>query len=68
MEDLHVEEILPQVIVLAEAYIQIWRLNRKLTREQRMNEEQPEGLEPMPGLAMSNPFNPVLPPKVKPEQ
>uniref|UniRef100_A0A1I7XMK7 Ubiquitin carboxyl-terminal hydrolase 39 n=1 Tax=Heterorhabditis bacteriophora TaxID=37862 RepID=A0A1I7XMK7_HETBA len=38
LEDLHVKEILPQMIVLAESYIQIWRLNRKKTREERMSE------------------------------
>ncbi|KAI6204641.1 hypothetical protein M3Y94_00699400 [Aphelenchoides besseyi] len=42
MEDLHVKEILPQMITLAECYIQIWRLNRKLTREQRIGEVQLE--------------------------
>ncbi|CAJ0590542.1 unnamed protein product [Cylicocyclus nassatus] len=38
LEDLHVKEILPQMIVLAESYIQIWKLNRKKTREERMSE------------------------------
>ncbi|KAK6022693.1 hypothetical protein OSTOST_11596 [Ostertagia ostertagi] len=37
-EDLHVKEILPQMIVLAESYIQIWKLNRLKTREERMSE------------------------------
>ncbi|KAH7720889.1 U4/U6.U5 tri-snRNP-associated protein 2-like protein [Aphelenchoides avenae] len=39
LEDLHVKEILPQMITLAESYIQIWRLNRRKTREQRMGED-----------------------------
>ncbi|WKY13551.1 hypothetical protein Q1695_004413 [Nippostrongylus brasiliensis] len=38
LEDLHVKEILPQMIVLAESYIQIWKLNRTKTREERMSE------------------------------
>ncbi|CAI4223319.1 unnamed protein product [Auanema sp. JU1783] len=38
LEDLHVKEILPQMIVLAESYIQVWRLDRTKTREQRMAE------------------------------
>ncbi|ETN72198.1 ubiquitinyl hydrolase 1 [Necator americanus] len=38
LEDLHVKEILPQMIVLAESYIQIWKLNRRKTREERMSE------------------------------
>ncbi|KAE9416739.1 hypothetical protein Angca_002495, partial [Angiostrongylus cantonensis] len=38
LEDLHVKEILPQMIVLAESYIQIWKLNRNKTREERMSE------------------------------
>ena len=62
------EEILPQVIVLAEAYIQVWRLNRKLTREQRINEEEPEAMDAVTGLMTNNPFNPQLPPKVKPAE
>lgn len=37
---MHVKEILPQMITLAECYIQIWRLNRKLTRDERENEQQ----------------------------
>ncbi|KAI1720037.1 ubiquitin carboxyl-terminal hydrolase domain-containing protein [Ditylenchus destructor] len=39
LEDLHVKEILPQMITLAESYIQIWRLNRKKTRVERMGED-----------------------------
>uniref|UniRef100_A0A0N5ARZ5 Ubiquitin carboxyl-terminal hydrolase 39 n=1 Tax=Syphacia muris TaxID=451379 RepID=A0A0N5ARZ5_9BILA len=38
LEDLHVKEILPQMITLAESYIQIWRLNMSKTREQRTGE------------------------------
>ncbi|KAM3718023.1 U4/U6.U5 tri-snRNP-associated protein [Dirofilaria immitis] len=38
LEDLHVKEILPQMITLAESYIQIWRLNTSKTREQRAGE------------------------------
>lgn len=38
LEDLHVKEILPQTITLAESYIQIWRLNTKKTRIERMGE------------------------------
>ncbi|KAF1628359.1 UNVERIFIED_CONTAM: U4/U6.U5 tri-snRNP-associated protein 2, partial [Eudyptes robustus] len=38
LEDLHVKEILPQMITLAECYIQVWKLNKKLTREQRVGE------------------------------
>ncbi|CAD5206437.1 unnamed protein product [Bursaphelenchus okinawaensis] len=45
LEDLHVKEILPQTITLAECYIQIWKLNKKLTREQRAGEEAPEYTE-----------------------
>jgi hypothetical protein len=48
LEDLHVKEILPQMITLAECYIQIWRLNRKLTREERVGEAQVDfGSEPI---------------------
>ncbi|OZC12165.1 u4/U6.U5 tri-snRNP-associated protein 2 family protein [Onchocerca flexuosa] len=44
LEDLHVKEILPQMITLAESYIQIWRLNTSKTREQRAGEtEEDEG-------------------------
>ncbi|GMS79808.1 hypothetical protein PENTCL1PPCAC_1983, partial [Pristionchus entomophagus] len=42
MEDLHVKDILPQMITLAESYIQIWKLNTEKTREQRMEEIAPE--------------------------
>jgi len=38
LEDLHVKEILPQTITLAESYIQIWRLNRNKTRAERIGE------------------------------
>ncbi|MFH4978677.1 hypothetical protein AB6A40_005386 [Gnathostoma spinigerum] len=38
LEDLHVKEILPQMITLAESYIQIWRLNVSKTREERAGE------------------------------
>ncbi|PAV77614.1 hypothetical protein WR25_25477 [Diploscapter pachys] len=38
LEDLHVKEILPQMIVLAESYIQVWKLNKTKTREERINE------------------------------
>lgn len=49
MEDLHVKKILPQMITLAECYIQIWRLNRRLTRDQRVGEEPMElGQQPAP--------------------
>uniref|UniRef100_A0A1I8EGJ9 ubiquitinyl hydrolase 1 n=1 Tax=Wuchereria bancrofti TaxID=6293 RepID=A0A1I8EGJ9_WUCBA len=40
LEDLHVKEILPQMITLAESYIQIWRLNTSKTREQRAGESE----------------------------
>ncbi|VDN56204.1 unnamed protein product, partial [Dracunculus medinensis] len=40
LEDLHVKEILPQMITLAESYIQIWRLNTNKTREQRTGETE----------------------------
>ncbi|VDD86410.1 unnamed protein product [Enterobius vermicularis] len=40
LEDLHVKEILPQMITLAESYIQIWRLNITKTREQRTGETE----------------------------
>ncbi|CAJ0563850.1 unnamed protein product, partial [Mesorhabditis spiculigera] len=40
MEDLHVKDILPQMITLAESYIQIWKLNRTKTREERMGEDE----------------------------
>lgn len=40
LEDLHVKEILPQMITLAESYIQIWRLNKTKTREQRTGETE----------------------------
>ncbi|GMR58778.1 hypothetical protein PMAYCL1PPCAC_28973, partial [Pristionchus mayeri] len=42
LEDLHVKDILPQMITLAESYIQIWKLNTEKTREQRMEEIAPE--------------------------
>ncbi|VDN00959.1 unnamed protein product, partial [Thelazia callipaeda] len=42
LEDLHVKEILPQMITLAESYIQIWRLNTTKTREQRTGEAEEE--------------------------
>ena len=38
LEDLHVKEILPQMITLAESYIQIWKLNRSKTRAEREGE------------------------------
>jgi U4/U6.U5 tri-snRNP-associated protein 2 len=38
LEDLHVKEVLPQTITLAESYIQIWRLDTKRTRTERMGE------------------------------
>ena len=44
LEDLHVKEILPQIITLTECYIQIWRLNRSKTREQRANEPEESGI------------------------
>lgn len=34
------KEILPEMIILAECYIQIWKLNRKLTRNERESETQ----------------------------
>lgn len=43
LEDLHVKEILPQMITLAESYIQIWRLNTTKTREQRTGEIGEDG-------------------------
>uniref|UniRef100_A0A914XFD7 ubiquitinyl hydrolase 1 n=1 Tax=Plectus sambesii TaxID=2011161 RepID=A0A914XFD7_9BILA len=43
LENLHVKEILPQEITLAESYIQIWELNTQRTREERLGED--EGLE-----------------------
>ncbi|CAI5451486.1 unnamed protein product [Caenorhabditis angaria] len=36
LEDLHVKDILPQMIVLAESYVQVWRLN-KGKNERRKN-------------------------------
>ncbi|KAI6227254.1 hypothetical protein M3Y99_01273200 [Aphelenchoides fujianensis] len=51
MEDLSVKEILPQMITLAECYIQIWRLNRKLTREQRAGEIQTDFSVAQPAAA-----------------
>ncbi|KFD52615.1 hypothetical protein M514_06462 [Trichuris suis] len=42
LEDLHVKEILPQMITLTECYIQIWELNHEKTREQRHKEESSE--------------------------
>jgi len=44
LEDLHVKEILPQIITLTESYIQIWRLNRSKTREQRAGEQQEDAI------------------------
>ncbi|CAD6189703.1 unnamed protein product [Caenorhabditis auriculariae] len=38
LEDLHVKDMLPQMIVLAESYIQVWRLNKEKTREERAQE------------------------------
>uniref|UniRef100_A0A915HVD0 USP domain-containing protein n=1 Tax=Romanomermis culicivorax TaxID=13658 RepID=A0A915HVD0_ROMCU len=38
LEDLHVKEILPQMITLTESYIQVWELNMTKTREQRFDE------------------------------
>uniref|UniRef100_A0AC34QEH6 USP domain-containing protein n=1 Tax=Panagrolaimus sp. JU765 TaxID=591449 RepID=A0AC34QEH6_9BILA len=38
LEDLHVKEILPQMITLTESYIQIWKLNRSKTRAERIGE------------------------------
>uniref|UniRef100_A0A0N5BIM1 USP domain-containing protein n=1 Tax=Strongyloides papillosus TaxID=174720 RepID=A0A0N5BIM1_STREA len=38
LEDMHVKEILAQSITLTESYIQIWKLNRKKTRAERMGE------------------------------
>lgn len=43
LEDLHVKDMLPQMIVLAESYIQIWRLNKEKTRDERAE----DGDEPM---------------------
>uniref|UniRef100_A0A1I7UKW9 Ubiquitin carboxyl-terminal hydrolase 39 n=1 Tax=Caenorhabditis tropicalis TaxID=1561998 RepID=A0A1I7UKW9_9PELO len=40
MEDLHVKDMLPQMIVLAESYIQIWRLNKEKTRDERAEEDE----------------------------
>uniref|UniRef100_A0A183IDZ8 ubiquitinyl hydrolase 1 n=1 Tax=Soboliphyme baturini TaxID=241478 RepID=A0A183IDZ8_9BILA len=39
LEDLHVKEILPQMITLTESYIQFWELNKQKTRRQRTEEE-----------------------------
>ncbi|CCD69090.1 Ubiquitin carboxyl-terminal hydrolase 39 [Caenorhabditis elegans] len=39
LEDLHVKDLLPQMIVLAESYIQIWRLNKEQTRDERAEGE-----------------------------
>ncbi len=33
MQDLHVTEILPQMITLTEAYIQIWELSTEVTNK-----------------------------------
>uniref|UniRef100_A0A0K0FNZ9 ubiquitinyl hydrolase 1 n=1 Tax=Strongyloides venezuelensis TaxID=75913 RepID=A0A0K0FNZ9_STRVS len=38
LEDMHVKEILAQSITLTESYIQIWKLNRKKTRAERLGE------------------------------
>uniref|UniRef100_A0A0N4ZQW5 ubiquitinyl hydrolase 1 n=1 Tax=Parastrongyloides trichosuri TaxID=131310 RepID=A0A0N4ZQW5_PARTI len=38
LEDMHVKEILAQSIPLTESYIQIWKLNRKKTRTERLGE------------------------------
>ncbi|KAF1766936.1 hypothetical protein GCK72_006894 [Caenorhabditis remanei] len=43
LEDLHVKDMLPQMIVLAESYIQIWRLNKEKTRDERGEDDE----EPM---------------------
>ncbi|EGT37223.1 hypothetical protein CAEBREN_03753 [Caenorhabditis brenneri] len=39
LEDLHVKDMLPQMIVLAESYIQIWRLNKEKTRDERQDDD-----------------------------
>ncbi|CAB3397203.1 unnamed protein product [Caenorhabditis bovis] len=38
LEDLHVKDMLPQMIVLAESYIQVWQLNKVKTRDERASE------------------------------
>ncbi|CAI2352743.1 unnamed protein product [Caenorhabditis sp. 36 PRJEB53466] len=45
LEDLHVKDMLPQMIVLAESYIQIWRLNKEQTREERNEDTIDEKME-----------------------
>ncbi|KAL1230429.1 Ubiquitin carboxyl-terminal hydrolase [Trichinella spiralis] len=42
LEDLHVKEILPQMITLTESYIQVWEMNFEKTRDQRSGEETME--------------------------
>ncbi|UMM19941.1 hypothetical protein L5515_015343 [Caenorhabditis briggsae] len=39
LEDLHVKDMLPQMIVLAESYVQIWRLNKEKTRDERAEDD-----------------------------
>ncbi|CAL2032011.1 unnamed protein product [Caenorhabditis brenneri] len=39
LEDLHVKDMLPQMIVLAESYIQIRRLNKEKTRDERQDDD-----------------------------
>ncbi|PIC48046.1 hypothetical protein B9Z55_007172 [Caenorhabditis nigoni] len=45
LEDLHVKDMLPQMIVLAESYIQIWRLNKEKTRDERAEDDGEDQME-----------------------
>uniref|UniRef100_A0AC35UG73 U4/U6.U5 tri-snRNP-associated protein 2 n=1 Tax=Rhabditophanes sp. KR3021 TaxID=114890 RepID=A0AC35UG73_9BILA len=39
LEDMHVKEILGQTIPLTASYIQVWKMNKNKTREQRLGED-----------------------------
>jgi len=61
LEDLHVKEILPQTITLAESYIQIWRLNRRKTRVERMGETEETNIK---AESNGNQYSDVKPAKI----
>lgn len=59
LEDLHVKEILPQMITLTESYIQIWELNKTKTKLQEAVDTE---MEPTPenGTHIIGPVVPIV--------
>uniref|UniRef100_A0A7E4VDM3 Ubiquitin carboxyl-terminal hydrolase 39 n=1 Tax=Panagrellus redivivus TaxID=6233 RepID=A0A7E4VDM3_PANRE len=58
LENLHVKDILPQMITLGESYIQIWKLNKTKTRKERVDDVEDidtTASEPAPAPVLPKP-------------